>query len=111
MGDCIFCKIVQGELPSEMVFEDDDFIVIRDVAPKVDGHLLVISKRHFEKFVDMDDGLEARMLGVVRDAVRREEIVDFNLVLNNGRIAGQVVDHVHLHILPREEGDGFVGLV
>lgn len=107
MEGCVFCKIVRGEISSDRVFESDEFIVIRDIAPKVDGHMLVIPKRHFDKFVDMDSELDSKMLGVVREVVRKEGFEDFNLVLNNGRIAGQLVDHVHLHVLPRFENDGF----
>ena len=107
MEDCIFCKIVAGELPSEKVFEGEDFVVIRDVNPKVEGHMLVISKRHFGSFVEMDSGLDGRLLKAVREVVVQEGLKDFNLVVNNGRVAGQIVDHVHLHILPRVEGDKF----
>lgn len=107
MEGCVFCKIVRGEIPSDKVFENEEFIVIRDIAPRVEGHMLVIPKSHFGRFVDMDSGLDSKMLGVVREVVEKEEFKDFNLVLNNGRIAGQLVDHVHLHVLPRVEGDGF----
>lgn len=107
MEDCVFCKIVAGEVPSDKVFENDEFVVIRDIAPKVEGHILVIPKKHFSNFVEMDSDLDRKMLGVVREVVKKEGVEDFNLVLNNGRVAGQLVDHVHLHVLPRIERDGF----
>ena len=103
----MFCKIVAGELLSEKVAEGDDFLVIRDASPKVSGHLLVISKGHYETFLDLPEGLYSEMLKVVRDAVDKIGCKDFNLVLNNGEVAGQLVPHVHLHILPRKKGDGF----
>ncbi len=107
MEECIFCRIVKGEIPSEKVFESDDFVVIRDVNPKVEGHMLVVSKEHFSDFVEMDVKLDGKMLGVVREVVGQEGFNDFNLVVNKGRVAGQVVGHFHLHILPRVENDGF----
>jgi len=105
--DCIFCKIVSGEVSSKKVFESENFIVIRDAFPKLKGHSLVVSKRHFGNFMEMDKGLDAEMLGLVRDVVKEEGWTDFNLVTNNGSSAGQIVNHVHFHILPRGEGDGF----
>ena len=103
----MFCKIVAGEIPSEKVLEGDDFVVIKDVNPKVDGHLLVISKEHYGTFLDMPEELYSKMLMVVRKVVGDLGIRDFNLVVNNGKVAGQLIPHVHLHILPRKEGDEF----
>ena len=105
---CIFCKIVKGEIPSDEVFTDEDFIVIKDVNPKVAGHLLVISKKHSDGLLDLDSELSGKVLNVTKEVVKKEGIEDFNLVVNNGRVAGQLIDHFHLHILPRMEGDGFV---
>ena len=107
VDDCIFCKIVRGEIPSEIFLENDDFIVIKDVNPKVEGHSLVISKKHYETFLDMPSGLYEKFLETVKEVVEKLDVKDFNLVLNNGKVAGQLVSHVHLHILPRKEGDGF----
>lgn len=104
---CVFCKIVGGEIPSEKLLENDDFIVIKDVNPKVDGHSLVISKKHYENFLDMSSSLYDKFLETAKEAVKKLGAKDFNLILNNGKIAGQLVPHVHLHILPRKEGDGF----
>jgi len=104
--DCIFCKIVKGEIPAEIILEDDDFIVIKDVNPKVEGHSLVISKKHYETFLDMPSGLYLGLLETAKEAIEKLGVKDFNLVINNGKIAGQLVPHVHLHILPRKESDG-----
>lgn len=105
--DCVFCKIVKGEIPSEMVLENEDFVVILDANPKVEGHLLVISKEHYDNFLDLPSGMYERFLSTAKDAVEKLGVKDFNLVLNNGKDAGQVVGHLHLHVLPRVEGDGF----
>jgi len=107
MDECIFCKIAKGEVPRDLVLENEDFVVIRDVNPVVEGHMLVISKRHFENFVQMDSGLDSGLLKSVREVVVQEGLENFNLVVNNGKVAGQIVEHFHLHILPRKEGDGF----
>jgi len=107
MDECVFCKIVAGEIPCEKVFEDGDFIVIKDANPKVDGHLLVISREHYEDFLSLPSGLYSGMLEMVKDVVGKLGVKDFNLVVNNGKLAGQLVSHFHLHILPRKEGDGF----
>jgi len=107
MSECIFCKIVRGEILSEEVLENDDFIVVKDAFPKVDGHLLIIPREHYKSFLDMPSGLYSGMLGMVKRVVEKLSIKDFNLVLNNGKVAGQIVPHVHLHILPREPNDDF----
>lgn len=103
----MFCKIVAGEISSEKVVESEDFVVIRDANPKVEGHLLVISKKHYESFLDLPSDLYSKLLVMAKKVVEKLGMKDFNLVLNNGKVAGQLVLHVHLHILPRREGDGF----
>jgi len=105
--DCIFCKIVKGDISAERVLDNDDFIVIRDANPKVDGHSLVISKKHYDTFFDMPQELYSGMLEIAREFVEKSGIDNFNLVVNNGKFAGQLVPHVHLHILPRRGDDGF----
>ncbi|MFH0711699.1 MAG: HIT family protein [archaeon] len=107
MKDCVFCKIVAGEIPCHKVWESEEFIVIEDANPKVDGHLLVISKRHFDNFLDLPSELYEKFLISAKEIIKKLGLKDFNLVLNNGKLAGQVVPHFHLHILPRRVGDGF----
>jgi histidine triad (HIT) family protein len=106
-NECIFCKIVAGEIPCEKVLENDDFIVIKDANPKVDGHLLVIPKEHSDNFLGLSPGLYGGLLESVRAVCSELNVENFNLIVNNGKIAGQLVSHFHLHILPRVEGDGF----
>jgi histidine triad (HIT) family protein len=113
--DCIFCKIVKGEIPSSKVFEDDNFIVILDVKPKSDGHSLVIPKKHYRNLLDMPSTLGNELVSVAKEValklVKEKKIEGFNLIMNNESSAGQVVMHAHLHIIPRKTGDGLKGIV
>ena len=111
MENCIFCKIVRGEIPSERLFESENFIVIRDISPKTAGHSLVIPKEHYKTILDIPSYLNKEFLESVKSVslklMDENSSKGFNLVMNNGEIAGQVVMHAHLHILPRKEGDSF----
>ena len=106
MKDCVFCKIVAGEINADKILENKDFIVFADANPKVEGHMLVIPKVHCGNFMDLDSGLYGGFLSTVKGAVLKLGCKDFNLVVNNGKVAGQIVGHLHLHILPRVDGDG-----
>ena len=103
----MFCRVVEEEMPEEIILEEEDFVAIRDIYPKVDGHMLIISKEHFVDFMDLPSEVGERLFGFVGRVVEKAGIKDFNLVANKGRVAGQVVPHFHFHILPRREGDGF----
>lgn len=105
--DCVFCKIVAGDIPSEKILESENFIVVKDAFPKVEGHSLIISKKHYDSFLDMPQELYEELLVTMRNAVKKLGLDDFNLVLNNGKVAGQIIPHVHWHILPRKKDDGF----
>ncbi len=107
MDDCIFCKIISGELPSEKVFESENFIVVKNINPAVSGHLLIISKKHYANFIEMPQELYSEMMKSAKGVVGKLRAEDFNLVINNGKSAGQLVNHFHLHILPRKNDDGF----
>jgi histidine triad (HIT) family protein len=109
MADNIFRKILDGEIPSLDVYEDDETYAFLDVNPLVRGHTLVIPKQDAETLEDLDDGGEALFDTVRRLAPRVADAVDapaYNIGLNNGEAAGQEVPHVHAHIVPRFEGDG-----
>jgi histidine triad (HIT) family protein len=105
--DCVFCKIVKGEISAEVFLANDDFIVILDANPKVEGHMLVIPKEHYDDFMDLPSGMYEKFLVTVKDAVDKLGVKDFNLIVNNGKDSGQVVGHLHLHIIPRKPNDGF----
>jgi histidine triad (HIT) family protein len=110
VDDCIFCKIVKGEIPSEKVYEDDNFIGFLDINPEVKGHTLVIPKKHFKTLLDMPSSLGNEMLEAIKkislELIDKQKSGGVNVVFNINKIAGQEVDHVHAHILPREKGDG-----
>lgn len=108
--DCIFCKIAAGQIPCYKVFENDSVLAFLDIGPLSQGHTLVIPKAHFEKL----DQCPSEVLSDVITAVGHisRAFVDglccdgYNVLCNNGRAAGQEVDHVHFHIIPRNSGDG-----
>ena len=109
--DCIFCKIVKGEIESKKVYEDDNFIGVLDVNPKTEGHTLIIPKKHFKTILDMPDSLGNEMLEAIKKValkmIDEGKAEGFNLIVNTYEIAGQLVPHAHIHILPRKKGDGF----
>lgn len=109
-ADCIFCKIVAGEIPSHKVYEDDRVLGFLDVGPLSRGHTLVIPREHYETIDRMPDELAAACMAVVprlsRAIVAATGAAGWNVLQNNHRVAGQAVNHVHVHIIPRSEGDG-----
>jgi len=111
MSDCIFCKIVAGGIPSEKVYEDEALLAFMDIGPVQPGHLLLIPKKHYERFTELPDELAAelgRMLPALSRAVVAAAKADgFNIFETNGPCSGQAVPHVHFHIIPRHDGDGY----
>lgn len=110
--ECIFCRIVAGEIPAASVYEDEQVFAFLDIGPIHKGHTLVIPKEHAAT-VDQcsPDILSAigPVLGRIGKAVVASTGCDgYNCLCNNGRAAGQLVDHVHFHIIPRFDGDGFL---
>ena len=107
--NCIFCKILAGEIPSYKVYEDDDFLVILDAGPASRGHALIIPKEHYKNLYELPEELAAKafVLGkkLITELKRILGADGYNLVQNNGAVAGQTVDHFHLHLIPRYEGD------
>ncbi len=110
MEDCLFCQIIKGKKPSHKVYEDEDVYAFLDINPKVKGHTLVVPKEHSETFLDLDssqiDTLFESVQKIAKGITETVNAEGFNLMQNNGRAAGQVVDHVHVHILPRKQDDG-----
>lgn len=108
--DCIFCKIANGEIPSKVLYEDEDFRVILDLGPATKGHALILPKEHAANLYELPDELASRTLVLAkRMAAKMTEKLQcdgFNLVQNNGEVAGQTVQHFHMHLIPRYENDG-----
>ena len=103
MQDCIFCKIVRGEIPAKKVYEDDDVLAFHDIHPQAPVHFMVIPKRHIASLADAtqdDSGVLGRMLTLAGRLAREQGSPDgFRTIVNTGRIGRQDVMHVHLHIL------------
>ena len=106
---CVFCAIVAGEAPAIRIYEDDDFLAILDIRPFTRGHTLVLPKRHTVDLTDTPPETLADMITVgqrIARAARATELADAtNIAINDGRAAFQTVSHVHLHVLPRRNGD------
>ncbi len=106
--NCIFCKIASGEIPSNTIFEDEDFRIILDAAPATKGHALIIPKEHYKDLYEIDEnvavkafGLAKKMIGPMTEALHAD---GFNVLQNNKEVAGQTVFHFHMHLIPRYEG-------
>ncbi len=98
--DCVFCKIVSGEIPSEKVLETEHCIVIKDINPQAPVHLLVITKEHFDDITQVRDReIAADIIDAINEVAEKLNLRDFRVVNNRGRGAGQSVFHVHFHIL------------
>ncbi len=102
--DCLFCRIVAGEIPANRVHEDDTVLAIRDVAPRAPTHLLVMPRRHIPSLADLGDGdadLAGHLLSVAIELARSEGIEPggYRVVANVGRYGGQTVPHLHLHLM------------
>ena len=108
--DCIFCKIANGEIPSKTLYEDEQFRVILDLGPATKGHALILPKDHFANLYELPDETAAKVMQLAKKMATQmtEKLgcVGFNLVQNNGEVAGQTVFHFHLHLIPRYENDG-----
>ncbi len=111
MTDCIFCKIVRSELPATKVYEDAEVLGFLDIKPVNPGHTLVIPKKHFESIHDTPDELVAKMIIVAKKiagAIQKNlGAQGVNIGMNNGRAAGQLVLHAHIHVMPRYGTDSF----
>ena len=109
--DCIFCKIIKGEIPSSKLYENDKVFAFLDIAPVNKGHSLVIPKEHHETLMDIPDELLKEVSVVVKkisSAVKKAVNADgISIGQSNYKAAGQVVPHLHFHIMPRFEEDGF----
>lgn len=110
MDGCIFCRIVNGKIPCAKVYEDRDTLAFLDIGPVNKGHTLVVPKKHYETLLDMPDEIlcaVSKAVKKVSNAVKEGMgMPGFNVMQSNYRVAGQLVPHYHVHIIPRTETDG-----
>lgn len=106
--NCIFCKIISGEIPSRTIYEDNDFKVILDVSPAAKGHALILPKEHCANLYEISEELLAKAAKLAKKLASHMTDVlgcdGLNLLQNNGEVAGQTVFHFHMHLIPRYEG-------
>ena len=112
MEECLFCKIAKGEMPAKKVYEDNDSLAFLDINPANPGHTLVMPKAHFENIFDVGEAELHKTMNVVKDiATKLKENMNatgVNVVQNNGRPAGQLVSHIHFHVIPRFPEDNVI---
>jgi len=108
--NCIFCRIIEGKIPSATIYENDEFKVILDRFPSGKGHVLIMPKAHYADIFDIDPALAGRLFELAAKVARNmKDILGFenmNVLQNNGELSGQTVHHFHLHLIPRYAGDG-----
>ena len=108
--NCIFCKIIAGEIPSHTLYEDEQFKVILDVGPATKGHALILPKEHYANLYELPEDVAMNVMKLAKKMIQvmtdRLGCDGFNLVQNNGEVAGQTVFHFHLHLIPRYKDDG-----
>ena len=107
--NCIFCKLANGDIPTDSIYEDDDFKVILDASPATKGHALILPKQHYANIFEIEDETLAKAAKLAKKIMTHEKDVlgceGYNLVQNNGEVAGQTVFHFHMHLIPRYNGD------
>jgi len=110
MQDCIFCRIITGEVPADKVYEDDKYLAFLDIAPINPGHTLLVPKKHYQDIISAPDEVLCEIMKLARllgaSVMKGLEAPAFNLGVNTGKEAGQAVFHLHLHVIPRFENDG-----
>lgn len=108
--NCIFCKLANGDIPTNVIYEDDTFTVILDASPATKGHALILPKEHAANIYELPDETAAKIFVLAKrlaaEMTKRLGCDGFNIVQNNGEVAGQTVFHFHMHLIPRYAGDG-----
>lgn len=111
-SNCIFCKITSGEIPSHTIYEDESFKVIFDISPATKGHAIIIPKNHAKDIFELSEEDASKIFVVAKKvASALNEVLQcdgFNILQNNGKIAGQTVFHLHVHLIPRYKDDNLV---
>ncbi len=108
-ANCIFCKIIKGEIPSKTLFEDEEFKVIFDISPASKGHVIILPKYHAPNILELPDDITAKAFVLAKKiATILTKVLDcdgVNILQNNGEAAGQTVFHLHIHVIPRFKED------
>lgn len=108
--NCIFCKIIAGEIPSHTLYEDEQFKVILDAGPATKGHALILPKNHYANLYELPEEMAADVMKLAKKMMiimtEKLHCDGFNVVQNNGEVAGQTVFHFHMHLIPRYKNDG-----
>lgn len=102
MTDCIFCKIVNKEIPTEFLYEDEDVVVFKDIHPKARVHLLLVSKLHIKSLNELEEknaSLISHMLLLLPKLAKAQNLKGFRTIINTGAEGGQVIDHLHFHLI------------
>ena len=103
--NCIFCKLANGDIPTNTIYEDADFRVILDASPAAKGHALILPKQHYANMFEIDDEVLAKAAKLAKKVITHEKEVlgcdGYNVLQNNGEAAGQTVFHFHMHLIPR----------
>ncbi|HXZ30400.1 MAG TPA: histidine triad nucleotide-binding protein [Dehalococcoidia bacterium] len=112
--ECIFCRIIAGEIPADIVFQDEDFLAFRDIMPKAPTHVLIIPKTHITSVAELTEEqqrLAGRLIMIAKNLAKKEGIArkGYRLVVNCGPEGGQLVPHLHLHLLGGRQMDARLG--
>jgi histidine triad (HIT) family protein len=115
MDNCVFCNIIKGDIPTKKIYENENFFSIPDAKPIVEGHSLVISKKHFKTSLDLPNSLGTELLDCIKKTslklIEDYNASGFNIMNNNFESAQQIVKHVHFHIIPRKKDDGEIKFI
>lgn len=107
---CVFCEIIKGNIPADKVYEDDDVLSFLDIKPNNPGHTLVIPKKHFQNLEEIDGLALGKLIIAVKKVGQMLKdklgVLAYNIVVNNDPLAGQIVPHIHFHLIPRYQNDG-----
>lgn len=106
---CIFCDMANNKIPVEKIYENDSFFSVYDKNQDIKGHALVISKKHYKNILELPEEVSGKLTDCIKKTsskLMQEDVKGFNLVNNTNSVAGQVINHLHFHILPRRDFDG-----
>lgn len=113
--NCIFCKLANGDIPTNAIYEDEDFKVILDTSPASRGHALILPREHYANIYEIESETLGKAAKLAQKVIAHETEVlgcdGYNLVQNNGEIAGQTVSHFHMHLIPRYKGEDNAGVL